>query len=46
VMPLMTLVFGNTVTVFTGFALGTIDGAELRQTVNHYTYGTTVIGYF
>lgn len=37
ILPLMTLIFGNTVTVFTGFALGTLDGAELRAKINHYT---------
>ncbi|KAF2673407.1 P-loop containing nucleoside triphosphate hydrolase protein [Microthyrium microscopicum] len=33
----MTLIFGNTVTVFTNFAVGSIDGAELRSKINHYT---------
>jgi ATP-binding cassette subfamily B (MDR/TAP) protein 1 len=37
VLPLMTLIFGNTVTVFTGFAIGTVDGTELRGKINHYT---------
>jgi ATP-binding cassette subfamily B (MDR/TAP) protein 1 len=37
VLPLMTLIFGNTVTVFTGFAIGTIDGTQLREKINHYT---------
>jgi ATP-binding cassette subfamily B (MDR/TAP) protein 1 len=37
VLPLMTLIFGNTVTVFTGFAFGTVDGTELRGKINHYT---------
>lgn len=38
VLPLMTLIFGNFVSVFTDFALGRIPSESFRSKVNHYTY--------
>lgn len=37
VLPLMTLIFGNFVSVFTDFALDRISGDDFRRKVNHYT---------
>ncbi|EHK18460.1 uncharacterized protein TRIVIDRAFT_47399 [Trichoderma virens Gv29-8] len=37
VLPLMTLIFGNFVSVFTDFALGRISSENFRGKVNHYT---------
>lgn len=37
VLPLMTLIFGNFVSVFTDFALDRIPGDAFRQKVNRYT---------
>ncbi|PNP50362.1 hypothetical protein THARTR1_08966 [Trichoderma harzianum] len=37
VLPLMTLIFGNFVSVFTDFALGRIPSENFRDKVNHYT---------
>ncbi|KAL7931860.1 P-loop containing nucleoside triphosphate hydrolase protein [Trichoderma chlorosporum] len=37
VLPLMTLIFGNFVSVFTDFALGRISSDSFRGKVNHYT---------
>jgi ATP-binding cassette, subfamily B (MDR/TAP), member 1 len=37
ILPLMTLIFGNTITVFTDFATGAVEGAYLRHKINYYT---------
>jgi ATP-binding cassette subfamily B (MDR/TAP) protein 1 len=37
VLPLMTLIFGNFVSVFTDFALDQLTADEFRGKVNHYT---------
>ncbi|RFU76428.1 abc transporter [Trichoderma arundinaceum] len=37
VLPLMTLIFGNFVSVFTDFALGRMPSDSFRGKVNHYT---------
>ncbi|KAL6695716.1 P-loop containing nucleoside triphosphate hydrolase protein [Trichoderma pleuroticola] len=37
VLPLMTLIFGNFVSVFTDFTLGRIPSENFRDKVNHYT---------
>jgi ATP-binding cassette subfamily B (MDR/TAP) protein 1 len=37
VLPLMTLIFGNFVSVFTDFALDRIPSDDFRRKVNHYT---------
>lgn len=37
VLPLMTLIFGNFVSVFTDFALGKIPGDDFRSKANHFT---------
>ncbi|KAH8807174.1 P-loop containing nucleoside triphosphate hydrolase protein [Xylogone sp. PMI_703] len=37
VLPLMTLIFGNFVSVFTDFALDRIPSSEFRSKIDHYT---------
>lgn len=36
-LPLMDLVFGKFVTVFTNFSVGLATGDEYRSEINHYT---------
>lgn len=36
-LPLMDLVFGKFVTVFTNFSVGLVTGDEYRSEINHYT---------
>jgi len=38
VLPLMTLIFGNFVTVFSNFALGQLSNDAFMSEVSHYTY--------
>lgn len=33
----MTLIFGRFVTIFNGYALGTISDAEMMRQISHYT---------
>jgi ATP-binding cassette subfamily B (MDR/TAP) protein 1 len=37
ILPLMTLIFGNFVTIFTRFAVGMVDPSEFKSRINHYT---------
>ena len=37
ILPLMTLIFGKFVSVFTDFAIGRLDSATFRGKVDHYT---------
>lgn len=37
ILPLMTLIFGNFVSVFTDFSVGVMEPQEFRSKANHYT---------
>ena len=41
VLPIMTLIFGRFVTIFNGYALGSISNDEMMRQISHYTYVLT-----
>lgn len=45
VLPIMTLIFGRFVTIFNGYALGSISNDEMMRQISHYTCVHSLILY-